>query len=227
MSAHDLTPTAPSTNELSPATENLQRNATECDIATPIHPPILTPPDPTQNSALSTQHYSLTPRQTTALNLLLMGKPVSVIAHTLGLHRSTLSRWKSSNPYFIAELNRRQHEITETAAAKLRRLQIVAVNEIEAAMKRGYFTDAAKLALRLLATARTLPLASAHPGPTDPDVILDQLLQREQAITEERRKLVKSLLPRYTNDDDSPSQLPSTVSSPHLNPEPRTLNPQP
>jgi hypothetical protein len=224
MSAHDLAPTAPATNELSPATENLQPNATECDVATPNHLPTLTPPDPSpQHSALRTQHYSLTSRQTTALNLLLMGKPVSVIAHTLGLHRSTLSRWKSSNPFFIAELNRRQQEITETAAAKLRRLQIVAVNEIESAMKRDYFGDGAKVAFRLLATARTLPLASANPGPTDPELILDQILQREQAIADPRRNLLRSILSSYADTDDespSPAPAPSTLSSPHLNPEP-------
>jgi hypothetical protein len=227
MSTSDVTPITPAPNTLSPAAETTVHNCAEPCKSTPISLPTLPPPPSTLHPPLPARNSTLSPRQLTALNLLVMGKPVSIVAHTLGVHRNTVSHWRSRNPHFVAELHRRQQDIIETTLSKIRRLLIVSVNEIESALKRNYFTDAAKIAFRFLGAAGAFPRGAADPGPTDPALLLDRMLQSDAALDQQRRQLLDSLLARYQDDDHSPSPAPSEVSSPHptLNPESRTLNP--
>ena len=177
MSAADLSnlPAAPATtSQLSPAAEKMVHDGAEQCTKLEIPSPNLTPPlNPEPQSP--NPEPALSPQQLTALNLLMMGKPVAIVAYTLGVHRNTVTRWKTQDPRFIAELNRRRQDVLDTAAAKLRRLLIIAANELELGLDRDRSGETTKTAFRFLSATGAMSLAAEPAGPTDPDEILEQL----------------------------------------------------
>jgi hypothetical protein len=64
-------------------------------------------------SALSSTHVH-------AIELLILGRPVTEVAERVGVHRSTLHRWMKYLPEFIALLNSRRQEVWSNTADMLR-----------------------------------------------------------------------------------------------------------
>ena len=64
----------------------------------------------------------LAPRQEAAIELLLSGKCDAATAEALGIHRTTIARWRAAHPAFQAELARRRAELFGAAAERLRGL---------------------------------------------------------------------------------------------------------
>ena len=50
----------------------------------------------------------VTPRQETAIDLLISGQSDSAIAKAMGIYRTTISRWRAYHPGVQAELARRR-----------------------------------------------------------------------------------------------------------------------
>ncbi len=73
----------------------------------------------------------LTPRQETAVELLLSGKSDAATADALGIHRTTIARWRAVHPAFQAELARRRAELYGAAAERLRALVPKALDVLE------------------------------------------------------------------------------------------------
>ena len=235
-----VSPAAPSPRppQLPPEIETLQQNAALCSAPAPSPSPILTPATPASSPNLQSpisnpksQIPSLSPRQLTAINLILMGRSLSTIAYHLGLDRSTVSRWRNANPLFIAELNRRQREICDSAANRLRCLLLQSLQIIDQQLHGRYIETRTKAAFRLLplVTPRTL----LHPsGPTDPNAILDDLIRSHRQLLgqdpsalitpDERESLLASLT---TDPDSSPRPLAEAQGEglPPLTPAPDTL----
>jgi len=78
----------------------------------PLTPPLTPDPSPLTPT--------LSPKQLTALTLLSTGKSDAAVACVLGLHRTTVTRWRLSHPAFRQELHRRHQEIFSQAAARFR-----------------------------------------------------------------------------------------------------------
>jgi hypothetical protein len=156
-------------------TPDLQQNATECDTFSRETPPpgiqltdtpILTtqndPPNsapavaPAVTTALATTS-DLSPQQQTALLLLLTGKPDGAVAATLGLHRSTIVRWRLHNPAFRTQLQQRREEIYQAASDRLRTLLMKSLMILNKALHDRHpdkRVDAARHILRLINTKR-------------------------------------------------------------------------
>lgn len=73
----------------------------------------------------------LTPRQETAVELLLVGKSDAATAKALGIHRTTIARWRAAHPAFQAELARRRAERFRAATERLRALVPKALDVLE------------------------------------------------------------------------------------------------
>ena len=71
----------------------------------------------------------LAPLQQQAMGLLATGQSVEQISNSLGIHRSTLWRWRQE-PQFIAEWNRILHETKEIQERALLSLQQNAISAL-------------------------------------------------------------------------------------------------
>ncbi len=64
-----------------------------------------------------------------ALSLLASGSPMETVANNLGIHRSTLWRWKK-DPKFVAEWNKMLDEMKERQTLALVKLQEEAIRAL-------------------------------------------------------------------------------------------------
>lgn len=62
---------------------------------------------------------TLSPQQEQALRLLLAGRTVTDTAREVGVGRDTVSRWRNSDPRFVAAYRTRQHELWEATRVEL------------------------------------------------------------------------------------------------------------
>lgn len=94
------------------------------------------------------------PRQTLALDALFSGLPDSEAAAAAGVCRETLYRWKTKDPAFIAERNRRQRELWESSVSVARSMIQEALVVVRRSLTSDELTPAQKLAAaeRILAT---------------------------------------------------------------------------
>lgn len=69
--------------------------------------------------------------QENAIDLLLQGKSDREAAETVGVSRQTVTEWRNHNAIFVAELNRRRHEVWGSQTARLRLLVSQAVDVLE------------------------------------------------------------------------------------------------
>ena len=112
----------------------------------------------------------LTAIQLQAVMKLVEGRNVSETAQELQVCRETVSRWKNSDPVFIAELNRQREELWENAQERLRHLVGAAVDTLEDAVIEGDL----KAAIEVLKTLKLHGNISPPSEPTDTDAVLRQ-----------------------------------------------------
>jgi hypothetical protein len=114
----------------------------------------------------------LTPAQVVALAALAGGGSVSDAADAAGLHRSTCYRWLDSDPGFLAELHRLQHEARARLAAQVAELHVVALQTVRNILEGTEAPAAVRLraALAVLGRAGVLE-PEPEPGPVNADDI--------------------------------------------------------
>jgi hypothetical protein len=73
----------------------------------------------------------LSPRQHEAINLSLQGLTDAQVAQQINVNRATLYRWRTSNPWFRAELHRRRRAIWASCTDRLRSMIAPALDIIQ------------------------------------------------------------------------------------------------
>jgi hypothetical protein len=104
----------------------------------------------------------LTVTQENAIELLLAGNTDTAAAKALGVHRTTVSRWRGDHPGFKAELDRRRAEVFGGAIEKLRGLLPTAVDVLAEELRSGNALAAATAICRLTGIDK-LPLPQMSP----------------------------------------------------------------
>ena len=127
----------------------------------------------------------ITPRQEAAIELLLAGSTDTAAAATLGLHRTTIARWRGVHPGFQAELARRREELYGAAAERLRALVPKAIGVLEAALDGKDALATAHELLRMTGLHRLAPPAR---GPHDAEQILGKLVRARMDDIEDERE---------------------------------------
>ena len=119
---------------------------------------------------IEVQHSNryLTAKQMQAINVLLMGKSITDTALMIGVSRETISRWKNSNPNFIAEFNKHQQENMDATTIRLRSLVHKAVDVIEDSLNAGNLKAAVEL-LKAINLYSKMPEISKE---IDPEMIM-------------------------------------------------------
>ncbi len=115
----------------------------------------------------------LSPQQASAVDLMVGGACDADVARTLGLHRSTISRWRQFHPAVVAELNRHRDSTLEAAADRLRRTTQRALDIID---ERLAAIDRPDLQLRAsVCLLRMIGIGTraAHVGATSADQFID------------------------------------------------------
>jgi hypothetical protein len=123
--------------------------------------------------------HGLTVSQLNAVDLLVAGKTDTETGELLGLHRTTVTKWRLYSPEFQATLNVRRAELwgAAAAAARLQALIPKALDAIGEAMACAGPYDRAEVARNLLKLVGLPPLPAG--GPTDPtDIVRDRVLAR-------------------------------------------------
>jgi len=153
---------------------------------------------------------------------MLVGKHDQEVADAIGVHRVTVTRWRLYHPQFQATLNERRAAVWRSSEDAYRVLLHAAVGVLQDELgtpgpQRG------KLALDLLRSS-PLPHADlAHPGPVDPEAVVDEVAAEKQARFEagiragvfdgQRRETLEDLLSQATEpppDDPRPDRTPKT-----------------
>jgi hypothetical protein len=101
----------------------------------------------------------MTDGQRTAMGLILLGKPLGVVARTLGIDPSTLYRWRQDES-FRAELEHRRNEMWDGAAERLRALVHPALDVLEEEVRDEYDRSrvrAAGMILRFAGLRKSVP----------------------------------------------------------------------
>ena len=163
----------------------------------------------------ATSLYTLGPAQLKALDLLLSGLPDVHIAQALGVHRTTIYRWKTLHPAFVAEYNRLRIDAWDACHQRLRHLLPRALS----ALGKGLRSDNPSVALRSATTLlrhaapdkETLPPPPDRKTATTPDAFIDSFVQAHRRsrgkdphkpITDkERDPVIHSILRHFTTPD--------------------------
>ena len=130
----------------------------------------------------------LTPRQETAVELLLSGKCDAATAEALGIHRTTIARWRAAHPAFQAELARRRAELFGAAAERLRGLIPKSLDVMEAALDGDHKLSAAQAVLRMAGLDKLDP-PLAEPDDAEP-IIVRRIRQRMAERDAETERLM-------------------------------------
>lgn len=137
----------------------------------------------------------LTPRQETAVELLLAGKSDAATAETLGIHRTTIARWRAAHPAFQAELARRRAELYGAAAERLRAMVPKALDVLQAGLDGD---DRLPTAHAILKMAGLDKLTAPPSEPDDAETIVVRLIRQRmdenQGEREQRMSLDERLL---------------------------------
>jgi len=163
----------------------MQPDATGCNIPTKCENPLphLNTPTINHDAFATSIARPLTDKQQLVLDYILAGTEDDHICTRFRIHRSTLFRWKYRHPLFIAELNRRQHDLWNDIAGELRAAASKAVHTVRGLLSPGNL-DAVRLraarTLIQLVNAHRVPHAGAAANPLHLSDILDKLLQQQQ-----------------------------------------------
>lgn len=120
------------------------------------------------------------PQQVMALSLLLAGRTQREVANVLDIAEETISRWKHSDPVFIAAYNegcRALYDASLVELLDLRRDAIKALKDtVNDEQKRPGYADR-----RLKAAIAILKMPAPAIGDTDPKDIAQQLASQEKS----------------------------------------------
>lgn len=128
-----------------------------------------------------TLRRGLSVEQQNAIDLLVTGKTDQDCAEAVGVHRTSVSRWRLYDPAFQAALNARRQEVWGASADKLRSLVPKALDTLATAMEGGNV-----LAAVTIVKAAALDKLPPPAGPTDPDELMAALV--EARVREKRAK---------------------------------------
>lgn len=163
----------------------------------------------------------LTPEQLNAVDLLATGATDTAVATAVGVHRVTVTKWRTS-PTFLAALNQRRTDLFASATDTLRDLIPKALAVIGEALADADLDKRTDAAFQLLKAVK-LP-ADALIGPTDPRVMVDEEVSRRRAIEgTSREHLIASMdgeptyFERFTATWDD---LETQAATPHDAPNP-------
>lgn len=114
--------------------------------AAPVHP----------DATHCDKDRQLNDKQLRALDELAAGRTDTAVAASVGVHRTTVTRWRLYNAPFAAALNRRRAALRDASADRLRSMVTKALDRIEHEIEDG--PDGAKIALKVieLANASTI-----------------------------------------------------------------------
>jgi len=114
--------------------------------------------------------HRLSASQALAVDALDGGMTHGEAAAVAGVDRTTVSRWATKHPGFVAELNRRKAERSEKHARRIDEVTLLAIDVIAASLAEGNTTLAVKwLGLRGFAALTTAP-----DGPTDSRTFIER-----------------------------------------------------
>jgi len=109
-----------------------------------------------------------------ALSLLASGSPMETVANNLGVHRSTLWRWKK-DPKFVAEWNKMLDEMKERQTLALVKLQEEAIRALYSCLNSSNDTVRLSAALSVMERVDDLKV-----GYTEPEQIRRNREQQDQ-----------------------------------------------
>ena len=145
--------------------------------------------------------------QRSAIDLLVAGNDDTRTAEQLGLHRTTISKWRLYDPVFQAALNARRAEVFGAGVARLQALIPKALDVLADELDKADNPNRLKAAVAVLKVAIA---ANTPAGPTDPDEIIRQRVQKRLAEIQADREA--DLEKRMSSDEElfsQPRPLPS------------------
>ena len=111
----------------------------------------------TDNSAL------LDERQRVAIELMLSGATLTSVAQSVGIGRKTLYRWRTDDPAFRGELQRRRSEILDSSVDRFRDLLGKSMDLIETQLRDPYTITSLRAARTLLTMSGVSKIAVPKP----------------------------------------------------------------
>jgi hypothetical protein len=128
---------------------------------------------------------SLQPEQELAITELLAGKTDKQAAEAAGVSRETVNRWRNHDPFFQAELNRRQQEIWESHKMRLQSFIRDALGTISRAVKNN-----PTIAMKILEKCQGFDVIQPPFGPSDVAGVLRELARgrAEHELASTRRE---------------------------------------
>ena len=119
--------------------------------------------------------YELEADQAAALDLLLAGQTVTAAAAAVGVARETVSRWRNSDPAFMAAYNAALQSAYEAGQARLLDARGRAVERLAALVDSPNTNHALKAAALLLRVPMLPPAGDVDPARIAADQALDQV----------------------------------------------------
>jgi hypothetical protein len=145
----------------------------------------------------------LTIEQERALELLMLGRNDTEVAKELDLARQSVWTWRSKNPKFIAELNRRRMELYYANMSRLKAMIGQALDVVETSLRDGNADRALKAAQYVLKSYFEVAEKKIE---VNEDTVLFDLLR------EEARAEVLSQTPTIRNDEDLVESLAQSAA---------------
>ena len=147
----------------------------------------------------------LTPKQLQALELLGAGATDKSVCSRLNIHRSTVARWKTTHPRFMAELSRRTSIYQQSSNAAACRARDAAL-KIVLNQLRKQPTKSLDIAVRLLCSPQLTRLAAASRPAGLQDIIAQLQSTRPSASTSPDR--LADLLTELNAEVTAPEPVP-------------------
>jgi hypothetical protein len=122
--------------------------------------------------------------QLAAVDLLAGGQSDTVVAQMLGLHRTTVTKWRCYDPVFQAALNQKRSEVWGAGLDRLRSMIPEALDALAAELS-GAGPGRLKAAIEVLRLAQ-LPPVSSGIGPADAEAIVRQIVKERRGSAPNR-----------------------------------------
>lgn len=117
--------------------------------------------------------------QLKAIELLVQGQSVHIVAESVGVSSQIISDWRSHDPLFIAELNRQRSRLWSEAQERLRSLANGAIDVLEDQLVSDDPKVALSAAKYVMQGTKLLGETNLSIGPTTPEGVLMGRLQSE------------------------------------------------